>query len=83
MKFYIPASTKYVEFETHHDVTIFNVYEADGSCSKWLPQIGKSSLEDHELISIGQIIEIHKQVKADIREYDPYVIYPESMRPIK
>lgn len=81
MKFYIPASTRYVEFQTDHDITVYNVYEADGSYSKWLPQFGKSPLEDHELISVGQIIEIHKQVKNGTREYDPYAIYPESMRP--
>lgn len=80
MKFYIPASTRYVEFDHSHEITVWNVYEADGSYSYWLPQMGPSPLETHELLSIGRIVEVHKQVVAGTREYDPYAIFSEAMK---
>lgn len=79
-KFYIPSSTRYVEFDNSHDITVWNVYEADGSYSKWLPQFGPSPLKTHELISIGEIKEVYRQVKNGTREYDSYAIFSEEMK---
>ncbi len=80
MKFYIPASTRYVDYDESHDITVWNVYEADGSYSHWAPQFGPSPLETHELLSIGEIKQVYKQIKAGTREYDPYAIFSAEMK---
>jgi hypothetical protein len=78
-KFYIPASNKYVQFNNDHDITVWSVYE-DGKQLAWLSQQGETDLAVHELLSIGQILEVYKQVKNKTREYDPYAIFSESMK---
>lgn len=80
MIFYIPASTKYVDFETHDGITLWNTYNKDGTGANIQWQNGESDLEIHEILSVGRILEVHKQVVAGTREYDPYAIFSETMR---
>ncbi len=84
-KFYIPASTKYVLFEKiplkEDSITLIQIFEENGEQISISYQNGDPTMEVHEYISYGQILEVYRQVKAGAREYDPYAIFPESMRP--
>lgn len=43
-------------------------------------QNGDPTLEVHEYISYGQIIEVWNQIKKGQREYDPFAIFSEDMK---
>ncbi len=75
MIYYFPHSDMYVEFEEASGIHIFNVYNGDGTSSDFHSQAERSSLGEWQLIYVGRLIEIHKQVRAGQREYDPYALF--------
>lgn len=84
-KYYIPSSTRYVVFENvpikEDSITLIQIFEADGKQISIMYQNGESPLEVHEIVSYGEIVQFHRHFKKGLVEYDPYAIFPESMRP--
>ncbi len=79
-KFYIPASTRYVQFNTEHEITMIQLFEKDGTQLSIMHQNGESPLEVHELISYGEICLFYKFMKNGLAEYDPYAIFPKELK---
>lgn len=75
MRFYIPTSDKHVLFDYSESMMIWNIWDNNHNVFSLTLQDGTSPLAPHELISIGQILEIQKQVQAKTREYDPYCLF--------
>lgn len=75
MIFYFPHSDMYVKFEEASGIHFFNIYNGDGTVSDFHSQAERSSLGEWQLIYVGRLIEIHKQVIAGQREYDAYVLF--------
>ena len=82
MKFYIPASTRYVKIKKRNGVTGITVHEDDGTQIHIMAQDGSSPLAVHELISYGQILEAYKRINGKKKKYDAYIIFPSSLKPV-
>lgn len=80
MRFYIPASDKYVQFDNFGGIIGWNILDSKDNFLNIKHQNGTSDLEVHELISVGQIIEVHHQIQKGQREYDSYAIFTEAMK---
>lgn len=82
MKFYInpPSHGLYVQFDSMDGITVYNIYNSDGTNARCFPQVGDSTLEDFQLIELGRLLEIHKQVQSGSIKYDPYVLFSDATR---
>jgi hypothetical protein len=80
MRFYIPASDKYVQFDNFGGIVGWNVLDSKDNLYSIKLQNGTSDLEVHELIGLGQIIEVHRQIQKGQREYDSYAIFSEALK---
>ena len=71
MRLYLPASVRYVLFENIDGIIIWNVHNPDGK------SVDPVRLEPHELIAVGQAIEIHRQLQHGLLEVvDEYILAP-------
>lgn len=74
MIYYLVSSSRYVEFG-EGPISCWNVYECNGNAVGLMNQAGESDLEVFELIQVGEILEINRQVTKGDRAYDAFALY--------
>lgn len=66
--------TMYLKMDESNDIHFWNIYSKDGKMVAAFYQNGSSDLDWQEFMAIGKILEIHRQVKLGLLEYDPYIL---------
>lgn len=68
---------KYIEFTQvgEGEFESWVVYTTDDKPVNLMSQGGTTDLTHMEFMQLGRLLEIHKQVKAGQREYDPYALW--------
>lgn len=67
--------SKYLKIDESTEIPFWNIFSKDGkSVGLHNPSNDPDKIQDYDFIAIGRILEIHRQVKAGLRTYDPYVL---------
>lgn len=76
-KYYFGSYTEdanYLKMDESGDISFWNIYSAGGKMLTIHSSGTIDELEWKDWMSIGRILEIHRQVKLGLLEYDPYIL---------
>ena len=66
--------TMYLKMDESSDIPFWNLYSAGGKMLTIHSSGTTDELEWRHWMAIGKILEIHRQVKLGLLEYDPYIL---------